>query len=178
MHKQTRPQARLRNALVRYGMRNNLKNPDLSTLEHDDELRKLKWKHGVRQFPPKQNHIKPYKTPPMSYNELNANPPFLWVALKNQIKIINEKAKATTRLTLKKAKHTNISGGSKAYSGGELWFISKNTVILNGCSGRYGPRSEAQLNEIIDVFKATGWITISPGWDDEVKRPAKFARTL
>ena len=77
-------------------------------------------------------------------------------ALKNRIKILNEKAKATTRLTLKKAKHTNISGGSKAHSGGELWFISKDTVLLNGCSGRYGPRSEIKLNEIIDIFKTTG----------------------
>ncbi|WP_338669382.1 hypothetical protein [Pseudodesulfovibrio methanolicus] len=174
-NKQT-PHSEIRIGLAQYGKHNKPKAPDLSTLQHEDELRPLKWQHGVRRFPPKADHVTEHKKPPTSSIELEDNPPFLWVALKDRIKIVNEKANATKRLALKKAKHTNLTGGSKAYSGGEMWITAPKTIVLNGCSGRYGPRTAEQLSEIVKVVRRSGWQVISLGWDDETARPVKYPR--
>lgn len=166
----------VRKRLARLGKENKLKNPDLSTLEYDDELRLLKWQHGVREFPPKSRHVEKNMTTSSSIHLLGRVSPCLWVALPKRVLIISEKAVYTRRLHLKKAKHTNLTGGGKAYYGGELWFVGKKAIVINGCSGRYGPRSEEQLASAVSVFSGFGWKVNSLGWDREAKRPVKFPR--
>jgi len=107
---------------------------------------------------------------------MDTNPPFLWVALKDRIKIILETASASKKLCLKKIKHTNITGGRRAFSGGEVWFIAPQTVVVNGSSGRYGPRSKKELDDIVNIFIKSGWQIKSVGWDEDQRRPAKFPR--
>jgi hypothetical protein len=38
-------------------------------------------------------------------------------------------------------KHSNLTGGRPAFSGGEMMFIAADTLVVSGYSGRYGPRS-------------------------------------
>jgi hypothetical protein len=55
-------------------------------------------------------------------------------------------------------KHTNLS--SKAYSGGEVWFISQDKVHVNAWSGRFGAGAKITKTEweaSIDAFKSTGY---------------------
>ena len=127
---------------------------------------------------PKKKYVDGCKEFPIRQSEINHIPPFLWIALKDRIKIVREKANASKRLKLKRIKHTNLSGGRYAYSGGELWFVSNDTIIINGCSGRYGPRTKDQFDNMVGIFKATGWNVIPAGWDSEVNRPVKFLRSL
>ncbi len=42
-------------------------------------------------------------------------------------------------------KHTNLTGGGRAYLGGELWFTNNSEVYVSGGSGRYPPSDERQL---------------------------------
>lgn len=170
------PHCCIRLGLNEYGKIHSLKEPDLSTLKDQDQLRLLKWQHGVRCFPPKLTHVPEYNDPATTEAEIQKNPPFLWVALRDRIKIVNEMARAVKRLSGDAIKHTNLTGGKKAYSGGELWFTGERCVTINGASGRYGPRTEAELAGIVKVFCESGWCVTSLGWDDVVKRPAKFAR--
>jgi hypothetical protein len=54
--------------------------------------------------------------------------------------------------------HTNIS--SKAYIGGEAWFESENTVVINAGSGRFGDGAGISLsrwNAAIDYWKNLGY---------------------
>ena len=132
-------------------------------------------KHGVRVFPPKRKYFM-YNFLETPDAELHKKVPFLWVILKDKIKIVNEQANFAKRLKLKKMKHTNMTGGSKAYGGGEMWFIGNKDIVVNGCSGRYGPNSEDELNNLVDIIKASGWHIKSLGWDSEIGRPVKFPR--
>lgn len=176
MSKRKKPHSKIRLELARLGKTTKLKKPDLTTLQEEDELRQLKWPHGVRRFPPKGTHVaknKKFMTTALEIDKLSC---FLWVAMKDRIKFIHEKANVARRLTLKKVKHTNLTGGEKAYSGGEMWIIAPKTIVINGCSGRYGPRTEEQLIEIVKVFTESGWCVKSLGWDSETCRPVRYPR--
>ena len=70
-----------------------------------------------------------------------------------------------------KIKHTNLTGGADAHSGGELRFLGGNTVAVNGASGRYGPQSEAELEEIVQAFHASGYRVFWTGYDPDTNTP-------
>lgn len=59
----------------------------------------------------------------------------------------------------KRLVHTNLSGGEKAYSGGELWYNNANKIWVTGGAGRYPPRNENEFNEIVveDVEPTAEW---------------------
>ena len=75
-------------------------------------------------------------------------------------------------------KHTNLTGGAPAFSGGELLFLDPQTVVVNGCSGRYGPRSAQELDLVVQAFANSGYGVWSMGFDDEVNRPSPFVGVL
>ncbi|MCP9840916.1 hypothetical protein KBY93_09735 [Synechococcus sp. J7-Johnson] len=74
-------------------------------------------------------------------------------------------------------KHTNLTGGNAAFSGGELVFLDVVTIVVNGCSGRYGPRSNSEMQEVARAFADSGYGVWSMGFDDETNRPARFLGT-
>ena len=63
-------------------------------------------------------------------------------------------------------KHTNLTGGNPASTGGELWFHTESSLFLSGKSGRYGPRDEQQLADAVTVFEDYGYDVLSLGWED------------
>ena len=65
-------------------------------------------------------------------------------------------------------KHTNLTGGSEAYVGGEMWFASPDSIYLSGGSGRYHPVSDAQLEDAVRVFESFGYAVTSLGWNYDV----------
>lgn len=71
-------------------------------------------------------------------------------------------------------KHTNLTGGDAAYSGGELIFLDENIVVINGRSGRYGPRTGPELDAVVRAFADSGYGVWYMGWDEDANRPAPF----
>lgn len=67
-------------------------------------------------------------------------------------------------------KHTNLTAGLPAYSGGELIISDDNVLMVSGNSGRYGPRSEEEMNDVVGAFRESGYVVYSPGYDHEAAR--------
>jgi hypothetical protein len=72
--------------------------------------------------------------------------------------------------------HTNLTGGAPAHSGGELWFTTASSIVINGGSGRYPPRSPEELEAVAAAFKGVGFQVASMGWDEEINAPARYLR--
>ena len=62
-------------------------------------------------------------------------------------------------------KHSNLTGGAPAHSGGEIWRIKDKGLLLNAASGRYGAEGEAELNGVVDVLRSLGFAVGSMGFD-------------
>lgn len=58
--------------------------------------------------------------------------------------------------------HSNLTGGKRAYQGGELWFLDDGTVVINYRSGRYGADidNEQQKAAVIQYFQSVGYANI------------------
>jgi hypothetical protein len=69
-------------------------------------------------------------------------------------------------------KHSNLTGGGKAYIGGEMWFKTHSSMWIIGKSGRYPARNKVEWEDAVGVFKSFGYMTISPGWDKETGYPS------
>jgi len=64
---------------------------------------------------------------------------FLWVIDERSIKIIREKTRNVKRSHKPTSVcHTNLTGGSKAYLGGEMFFGEDKKIYINNFSDRYG----------------------------------------
>ncbi len=76
------------------------------------------------------------------------------------------------------AKHTNLTGGRPACCGGELWVdpVSASRLWINGGSGRYQPRTPAELEDAVRVFQGLGYQVVSAGWNDDNGKPARVFR--
>lgn len=56
--------------------------------------------------------------------------------------------------------HTNITGRRKAFQGGELWFLTNNTVHINNQSGRFKAVTSDQRQAILDYFRRLGFSVV------------------
>ncbi len=65
-------------------------------------------------------------------------------------------------------------GGADAHTGGELWFISDNKILINGGSSRYKPRTMEELISAADGFRKTGYTVGNMGFDNGI--PARRVR--
>lgn len=93
-----------------------------------------------------------------------------------QVPAVLELVVTTPPLQSGKAKHSNLTGGGSASSGGELWVdpADPTKLYVNGASGRYGPTTPNELEDAVSVFAGLGYKAISFGWDDD--GPARFFR--
>jgi len=53
--------------------------------------------------------------------------------------------------------HTNITGGSPARHGGELWYGKDSIVFLNNFSGRFYTNDKNEWLAVVDVFIKAGY---------------------
>lgn len=98
----------------------------------------------------------------------------LWVIRETDVVHAHEFCDFGKSLQTGVIKHTNLTGGEPAYCAGELLFIDERTIVVNGCSGRYGPTSEAEMLEAAKSFRNSGYNVWSQGFDEEVDRPVPF----
>jgi hypothetical protein len=105
-----------------------------------------------------------------------ANPPNcrLWVVMPSDVLHAPEHCAFGAARSAGAVKHSNLTGGQAAYAGGELVFVDPQTVVLNGCSGRYRVRDEAEMKALAGAFKASGYKIWSMGYDSDTNRPFQF----
>jgi hypothetical protein len=163
------------NAFAAYRGTYPAREPDLTTRSNDDELRLLSAEEGLRELT-----IAPIQSPilgiPPSLQSAAGTNKYLWVVAVSAVPIAMEQPQAGVTLSRGCLSHTNLTGGTTAHCGGELWFADDSSVIINGGSGRYPPREAAELQKIATSFKAAGYRTASMGWNDETNRSYRTLR--
>lgn len=101
----------------------------------------------------------------------------LWVVRVDSVVHVAEQCAFGQDLESEVVKHTNLTGGSAAHSGGELVFLEDGTIVVNGCSGRYGPRSKGELDHVVRAFVDSGYGVWCMGFDEEANKPLPFIGT-
>lgn len=98
----------------------------------------------------------------------------LWVVREADVVHAEELCGWGQALETGKIKHSNLTGGAPAYSGGELIALDDTTIVLNGCSGRYGPQSATEMQRVAEAFTKSGYHVWSCGFDEEAGQPLPF----
>ncbi len=159
-----------------YRSRYSKRSPNLASKRSDDELILLTTMDGLKELDQPPAEDVNFSMPPAPIDK------YLWVIASDghpyALELISGIVEKLPGLASRDGRisHTNLTGGSEAYSGGEMWFPDKATIILNGGSGRYPPQSPEELADIVEAFRACGWRIASMGWDDETNAPARLMR--
>lgn len=150
--------------------------PDNANKKYDDELRRIEQDEGILEL-----SISPAKgivtgccpTSRQDAHEANTTK-YLWVVAKINMPVALEHPANGTTLARGRLAHTNLTGGEDAHTAGELWFCDEGTIVINGGSSRYKPRSSEELMSMARSFKAAGYKVANMGWDET--GPVRFLR--
>jgi hypothetical protein len=99
---------------------------------------------------------------------------YLWAVMEEAVPYALEKSAFGSSLLSGVIKHSNLTGGQPAYSAGEILLLSESELIVNGCSGRYGPRTYEEMEEVALAFHQSGYRVWTMGFDKEANRPFPF----
>lgn len=147
--------------------------PPIELIANEDQTKKMTASDGLIKWSDGNGHAGPSGEPPL-LDQTNTKAAHLWVVRVDDVVHAKEQCDFGARLASGVVKHTNLTGGAAAFSGGELLFLEDGTVVINGCSGRYGPRSKTELDQVITAFVESGYGVWSMGFDEETNRPARF----
>ena len=148
--------------LNEFRSRHRLRLPDVSLIRGQQELAGLTASDGLRLLTPAPvTDVQRGKPGPSRNEHVNT---YLWVIDTRGLPYVFEAP--ISKIGAACPKHTNLTGGSKAYLGGEMWFTSTWALYISGASGRYPPKDNGQLEEAAQVFESFGYQVISLGWDD------------
>jgi hypothetical protein len=89
----------------------------------------------------------------------------LWVIRPADMPVALEACAWGTTLQSGCIKHSNLTGGADAHSGGEMWFTGEDHIAINAASGRYGAQSEQEFDVIVDALRRAGFYVASTGFD-------------
>ncbi len=139
-----------------------------------DELKKLDTSDGVQQLCHPPANAQAREVPSKKGDEGC----HLWVLDEEGLPYLLERAEVAAGLQSGVIKHTNLTGGGEASCGGELWVdpVDDRLLYVNGCSGRYGPRTAEQLEDFVTLLAQDGFDVQSFGWDEDANRPAMVRR--
>lgn len=171
--------SKTRSAFDAFRQFNPLKPMPIERKRHDDECIQMTDGDGLRYLengPIPLDAELPFLQPPL-IDDARADDVHLWVVRTEDVPFALEKntfANAKIGLTQHKIKHSNLTGGGSAYCGGEILFLDENILVLSGRSGRYGPKSEAEMYSVAKAFRESGYYVLSMGWDGEAGVPAPF----
>ena len=151
-------------ALEHFRGRQALRSPQIEADRPDHEIIQIEAEFGLRLLGTAPAHNVLFGYPPTSRTETGPNR-YLWVIDERGIPYILEEPLAEISSNL--PKHTNLTGGGRAYLGGEMWFASSMKMCVSGGSGRYPPVDRQQLEDAVQVLRSFGYDVDSLGWDDE-----------
>lgn len=147
--------------------------PPPQLIANEDQIRQMTATDGMIHWQDGKGPAGPQGEPPL-LEQSNTRRAHLWVVRADDVVHAEERCDFGSRLTSGVIKHTNLTGGAAAFSGGELLFLDDGTIVVNGCSGRYGPRNKAELDQVVRAFVESGYDVWSMGFDEETNRPAGF----
>ena len=98
----------------------------------------------------------------------------LWVVTKEHVLHALEACDFGAKREAGAAKHSNLTGGGRAFVGGELVFLNEATIAITGSSGRYRLRNGKEMAAIERAFVQSGYNVWSMGYNQDVNRPNKF----
>jgi hypothetical protein len=150
------------------------RDPDLTNKRFADELRQLTTAEGLNELAPPPCAAAKTGNPPTGAKEAESTK-YLWVVAPTSVPFALELL-PDVGLQRGRLSHTNLTGGGRAHSGGEMWFTDASIIIMNGGSGRYPPRSADELDDVARAFKAVGYKVSHMGWDKETNRPVRYLR--
>lgn len=148
--------------------------PDASRIRSDDELREISYEEGLRSFGRPPMDSVNIASPPAS-SDPAAEGKYLWAVEPDRLPYALEQLPG---ISLRRGclTHTNLTAGRAAHAGGEMWFVDHASIVINGGSGRYPPRSADELEAIAGSFRNCGYRVASMGWDLETNTPARYLR--
>lgn len=152
-----------------------IRTPDLRRQRFDDELLQLTAQDGMAEMVVSPSTSAVPGVPPTRPREDGVEK-YLWVIGSDSVPSIPEEGRAGRDLSRGRVAHTNLTGGQPAFCGGELWYRDDSSFWLSGGSGRYPPRSGAELERVVECFASCGYSVASFGWDVEADGPARFLR--
>jgi hypothetical protein len=98
----------------------------------------------------------------------------LWVVRASDVPYAQEASEFGRKLESRVIKHSNLTGGGPAFCGGELLVLDHQTIVVNGRSGRYGPRSDDELTAVVAAFRKSGYFVWHMGYDVDADQPLPF----
>ncbi|WP_454686018.1 hypothetical protein [Agrobacterium leguminum] len=150
------------------------KPPRDGLVKNDDEIRQMTKEDGLELWEAGSVVHRTVQTAVPRIDATMKRDTRLWAIRETDVVHAHEFCDFGTTLETGVIKHTNLTGGEPAYCAGELLFIDDSTIVVNGCSGRYGPTSEAEMTEAAKAFRNSGYNVWSSGFDEETARPMPF----
>lgn len=140
-------------------------------IENSDQLRLMAESDGLEYFTDGPGAAVKAAVPEIEKGDPNIR---LWVV--RQIDVVHALENANFGANLESGiiKHTNLCGGKPAHSGGQLVILSKNTLAIDGGSGRYGPQSKEEMTALAKAFTNAGYGVWSYGYDEESGWPFRI----
>jgi hypothetical protein len=135
--------------------------------DNPDEIRQMTLADGMNDLPeaqaPASIFVRHASIPNTHSNAAEAR--HLWVIGSGDFPVALEGCTWGKTLQTGKIKHSNLTGGNPAHSGGEIWFIGNDRIALNAASGRYGADSEHEFGQIVNALRRSGYCVASMGFD-------------
>lgn len=153
------------------------RSPPPELIANADQLQQMNFSDGLEQWVDGA-HTGPPTSPPPLLQKSATEKTHLWVVRIEDVVHAQEQCDFGDLLETGVIKHTNLTGGHAAFSGGELLFINEKTIVINGCSGRYGPRNKNVMDMVAKAFVESGYGVWSMGYDEETNRPLPFIGTF
>ncbi len=101
---------------------------------------------------------------------------YLWLVRQENVLLGPEFGPSGLATARKRLSHTNLSGGAEAHAGGELWFKDDCSIVMNGGSSRYEPRSAEELRALAVGFVTAGYRVRCAEWNVDLDRPDRIFR--
>jgi len=138
----------------------------MTTFKHKDELKPMQASDGLQSvLEHSMDGLPTGNAAPQVTDEMKKEA-HLWVVREEDAVHAPEYCDFGNALAEGRIKHTNLTGGAPAYSGGELIWIGDREVLVNGCSGRYGPTNAEEMIAAARAFAIAGYRCWSTGYDE------------
>ena len=140
-------------------------------IENNDQLKLMAESDGLEYLTDGPGTAVKSQVPEIEKGDPNIR---LWVVRQADVVHALESVGFGAKLASGIIKHTNLSGGEPAHSGGQLVILSENTMAIDGGSGRYGPQSNQEMTALAKAFTNAGYGVWSYGYDEESGCPFRI----
>ena len=147
-----------------------MRKPVESRINHPDDCAQLNSTNGLKELEDGPvAHGVPVPTSSVCPLDFSMDMPdkHIWAVRAADVVYALENCPFGKTLDAGSIKHTNLTGGSSAFVGGELRFLMEGVIVVNGCSGRYPVRDDHEMRALGRAFLDSGHHVWCMGYDPE-----------